>query len=485
VSTTLLPILANLALLALTVAVRTVTVNRLVKRKLLLAQVASSLALVAALAKAAGVVPPDLVGHVAGFGNLLSSLAGIIFVVISAINPLRENRIPDRFPAIVQDAIIVGLFAIVATSVLQEKFLTTSAVGAVVVGFALQDTLGNAFAGLAIQTEKPYRAGEWIRVGQHEGRVEEITWRATKIRTKSGTFVIVPNNVMSKEAIVNVSEPILPTRMTIDVGASYQVPPNDVKAAIDEAVQHSPLALTSPAPEVLLWEFGPSAIVYRARFWVEDYAKDEAAKSQVRTAIWYVFKRRHIEIPWPILVHYDREEAVGRPLAMSPAIALILARVDLLKSLTEAERLELAALCDERLFVAHEVVVRQGAPGNSMFVVEQGKLEVVLEPDGKVVAVTEAGGYFGEMSLLTGSPRTATVRAVDDCRLIEITSDGFRRFVLEEPAVLDVIASAAIERRAEINRRRSEVVTAAAPTESTTSFLARVRNFLRIPASSV
>ena len=119
-----------------------------------------------------------------------------------------------------------------ATSVLQEKFLTTSAVGAVVVGFALQDTLGNAFSGLAIQTEKPYRAGQWIKVGDHEGRVEEITWRATKLRTKTGTFVIVPNNVMSKEAIVNFSEPIIPTRMSVDVGASYAVPPNEVKAAI-------------------------------------------------------------------------------------------------------------------------------------------------------------------------------------------------------------------------------------------------------------
>jgi small-conductance mechanosensitive channel len=92
-----------------------------------------------------------------GIDSLLVALAVINFVVVVAINPLRHDRIPARFPNIVQDAIVVGLFLIVATSVLQEKFLTTSAVGAVVVGFALQDTLGNAFAGLAIQTEKPPR----------------------------------------------------------------------------------------------------------------------------------------------------------------------------------------------------------------------------------------------------------------------------------------------------------------------------------------
>ena len=109
---------------------------------------------------------------------------------------------------------------------MQEKFLTTSAVGAVVVGFALQDTLGNAFSGLAIQIEKPFHVGHWIRIGEHEGRVEEITWRATKLRTKATNFVIVPNSTIAKEAIINYSEPVIPTRLDVDVGATYEVAPD-------------------------------------------------------------------------------------------------------------------------------------------------------------------------------------------------------------------------------------------------------------------
>ena len=98
-------------------------------------------------------------------------------------------------PAIVQDVIVIALFAVATTLLLDEKLLTTSAVGAVVVGFALQDTLGNLFAGLAIQIEKPFRVGHWIRVGEFEGKVQEVTWRATKLLTKAGQFVIVPNSV--------------------------------------------------------------------------------------------------------------------------------------------------------------------------------------------------------------------------------------------------------------------------------------------------
>lgn len=474
--------IADIVLVALALAVRVVTINRLVQRKLLMTLVVGIASLAGSALSMAGLVPANLVANVTGIDELLGALAAIIFVVVVSINPLREDRVPGRFPNIVQDAIIVGLFVIVATSVLQEKFLTTSAVGAVVVGFALQDTLGNAFAGLAIQTEKPFRAGQWVQVGGHEGRVEEITWRATKLRTKSGTFVVVPNNVLSKEAIVNFSEPIIPTRMTIDVSAAYDVPPNQAKAAILEAIRNAPLALASPEPDVILQEFGGSGVVYRARFWIEDYARDDPAKSQVRTSIWYTFRRHNIEIPWPVRVLYEREEAPLRLSDTTPRIAASLAHVDVLQALSDSDRLELAALCDERLYAAHEAVVRQGAPGNSMFVVSSGRVEIVLEPDGRPLAVTEVGGFFGEMSLLTGSPRSATVRALEDCSIVELTSEAFRRFVLEKPAVLDEIAVAVMTRRAEITRRRSETAVAAAPAESTTSFLGRVRKFLNIPA---
>ena len=475
-------LIADVVLVALALAIRVVTINRLVQRKLLLTLFAGIVSLAGAALRVAGLVPADLAVDVAGIDNLLAALAAINLVVVVAINPLREDRIPGRFPNIVQDAIIAALFLIVATSVLQEKFLTTSAVGAVVVGFALQDTLGNAFAGLAIQTEKPYRAGEWIKVGDHEGRVDQITWRATKLRTKSGTFVIVPNNVMSKEAIVNFSEPIIPTRMTVDVGATYDAPPNEVKAAILEAMRNAPLVLASPEPDVIMQEFGPSAVIYRARFWIEDYARDDPAKTEVRTSIWYTFRRRNIEIPYPALVRYERQDRLARPADATPRIAASFAEVDVLRALTESDRSELAALCHERLYAAHEVVVRQDAPGSSMFVVSRGTVEILLEPDGRPLAEIGAGGFFGEMSLLTGSPRTATVRALEDCTIVELTSEAFRRFVLEKPAVLDQIAGAVIERRAEINQRRSETTVALAAPESATSFLGRVRKFLRIPA---
>ena len=113
-------------------------------------------------------------------------LALVNATVALVANPWRGGRAPERFPAIVQDFTVVVMFGIIGTVLLREQLLTTTAVGAVVLGFALQDTLGNLFAGLAIQVEKPFRVGHWIQIGDREGQVQEITWRATKLRTKFG-----------------------------------------------------------------------------------------------------------------------------------------------------------------------------------------------------------------------------------------------------------------------------------------------------------
>ena len=145
--------------------------------------------------------------------SALARLTIVLAIVNAAVallaNPWRDDRPSDRFPAIVQDFTVIALFMVIGTVLLREQLLTTSAVGAVVVGFALQDTLGNLFAGLAIQIEKPFRVGHWIQVGDREGQVQEITWRATKLRTKAGEFLIVPNSVISKEPVLNYSEPTI------------------------------------------------------------------------------------------------------------------------------------------------------------------------------------------------------------------------------------------------------------------------------------
>jgi CRP-like cAMP-binding protein len=359
----------------------------------------------------------------------------------------------------------------------------TSAVGAVVVGFALQDTLGNLFAGLAIQVEKPFRVGHWVRVGEFEGRVQEVTWRATKLLTKQGQFVIVPNSVMSKDPIVNFSEPTIPTRIEVEVGATYDAPPNVVKRALHEALDNAPLVLREPPPDVIVLGFGSSSVDYRLRFWIDDFGRDNTARDQVRTNIWYTFKRHAIEIPYPIQVEYSREEKSPRSADRLRALADRLGAVDLFSGLDDIERARLAQACPEHLYGALERIVRQGDEGRSMFVVLDGRVRVTIEPSGQEVAVTTAGGFFGEMSMLTGDPRTATVTAVDDAVLLEIDADRFRELAVRRPGLVEHVSGIVSARRQGLAdaKAAAEGARAAAPAPQS---LLGIKHFRPMPGAA-
>ncbi len=471
--------LVGIVLVAVSVAIRAASANRLVRRRLWLtiALLVAYTVLNAALtwSSAATAIEPRL----RSIEHLLLALALINGLVFVAVNPFRADRVPDHFPSILQDAIVVGLFIVVMTFVFEEKLLTTSAVGAVVIGFALQDTLGNAFAGLAIQIDKPFHVGDWVRVGEFEGRVHEVTWRATKLITKPGNLVVVPNNIVSKEAITNYSEPARPTRITLEVGVSYLCPPNEAKAAIAEALERSADVLRSPAPDVLLVDYGDSAVMYRARFWIADYARDEPIRDQVRSAIYYGFRRRQIEIPWPIRVNYSRQDRPDDTPDDRRRRVETLRRLDMFAALDEVEIGRLAAARD-RVYADREVIVRQGEPGRSMFVLTEGAVCVTVEPGQHEVARLGPGACFGEMSLLTGDARSATVSAAGDCRVVEVTDDMLRQLAEAKPAIVDQLGEIAFRRRQKLDETRETAERARLTGDTPMTLAGRIRRFLRL-----
>lgn len=459
-------------------AILAFTVNRLVKRKLRLSLifVAAYIAIDVFLMLRPN-VGVQTAGQLQAFEKLAMAAALINALVFSLVNPLRQDRVPERFPIILQDAMVIAL-VIASAMFLSAELVTTSAVSAVVLGFALQDTLGNAFAGLAIQSERPFNVGHWIKVGEHEGRVAEVTWRATKLRTKSGNFVVLPNNFVAKEAVVNYSEPAAPTRLAVEVGATYLVAPNVVKAVMAEALRNSPLVLTAPAPDVVLLSFDASAITYRARFWIDDYEADERARDQVRTAIFYAFQRHQIEIPWPISVEYKGELPPSDQDARGREISEALANTDLLSPLSADIREEIARSCRVVSYAHDEAIVRQGDSGQSMFIIAAGDVSVVVEPGREEVARLNRGGYFGEMSLLTGEPRSATVLAAGDVSVIELNADLFRRLGAEYPAAIEQMAVNAITRRSDLERLKTSTAGVAAVEPNT--LRSRMKKFLRL-----
>lgn len=410
--------------------------------------------------------------------QLLLAFAAINAGIALLFNPWFQDRVFDRSPAIVQDALVVAVFGGAAVFLLKDStFLTASAIAAAAVGFALQDTLANAFAGLAIQIEKPFRVGHWVSVAGYEGAVAEVTWRATKIRTKTGNLVVIPNNTIAKESVNNYSEPAFATRATVEIGADYGVPPNEVREAIVAAVRQAPRVLGTPEPEALVQNFGDSAVIYHARFWIADFAQLEYAQDEVRRAIYYEFRRRSIDIPYPIQVEYSGEKPVQDPAERLDRYCGTIAAASAFAGLPIDCHRALAAAAQERVYGGGEMIVREAEPAGSMFFVQRGRVAITVGPDERQVAVTEAGGYFGEMSLLTGEPRSATVRAMGDATVLEISGEAFGAYVRRHPEVVELLAAGASARRREIDASRAQHTSA--PADAGT-LVQRIRKFFRI-----
>jgi small-conductance mechanosensitive channel/CRP-like cAMP-binding protein len=476
-------LVAGLAMAGVAVAAMAVVRNRFMRRRLLFTLVLAVAYVVVHLLRVGLGEATGLAGFHAlesfggGLETLLASLAFINLLVTLVFNPWFRDGSSDRAPSIVQDAIVIALFGSVALYLFRDNYhaLASSAIAAAAVGLALQDTLANLFAGVGIQIERPFRVGQWIAVGSHEGVVTAVTWRATKIRTKLGNMVILPNNLIAKEAITNYSEPMVPTRLIVDVGADSEVPPNEVRAALMAVLTQARHVLETPPPEVLLYEFGASATTYRTRFWIMDFNLDEEAKDSVRRGIYYEFKRRGIEIPWPIQVRYNREEPPHDTPERRAEFARSIAKVPVLAPLASEAHEALAGAAEERLYGDGEVIVREGDAGASMFIVESGHVAITVGPERREVARITAGGYFGEMSLLTGAPRSATVTATGDCVVLEISAETFGTYVHSHPEVVEPLAAAADARRRELDKTRASAQAERGP--EAVSLAHRIREF--------
>lgn len=472
-------VIIGLTLGLLTLVVRAVHRNTIVRGRLVASVMALGAYALGSALLAAHSLSPDVEGALQLGAPLLLAFGVANLVVSLAVNPWRGDAPPERFPTIVQDTLVVVLFAIAASFVLQEKIFATTAVGAVVIGFALQDTLGNLFSGLAIQIEKPFRVGHWVRIGDVDALVNAITWRATKLRTKAGNFLIVPNSVIARDTVLNYSEPHRETRLDIEIGVSYNSPPNQVKAVILDAIRDLPLLSTSRSSEVLVVDFAAYAVVYRIRVWTTDFSADELVRDRVRTAVYYGFRRHNIEIPYPIQIEYHKE--IAPAVDRTPEAAAILASVSIFSVLTDEQRMDLARLASFVVYAAGESVVKQGSAGMSMFVVVSGEAIVTLTGVESELARIGPGGFFGEMSLLTGDPRSATVRTANDAELLEITADDFRQFVLANPTAVELVGAATAERRAQLAQHAAS--SGPAIVEAPHGLVERMRRFLGLSAA--
>lgn len=395
-----------------------------------------------------------------------------------------------RAPALVHVVVaLVGYFVLgllIAGGVFEQSLtgaIATSAVASVVLGLALQETLGNFFAGIALQIERPFRFGDVVRSEGLEGRVESFNWRATTVVTVDDSRIVVPNAMMARGAI-EVFSRSQPNRRRLLIPAPLRVPPQRIVEVVRGAAVGAPGLSERPAPQVRLASFGDSTASYEVLYWVEDYLRAAAIDAQIRERVWYAFARDGISIPYPHEVQVPYEPPVAAAEDPVAERARWLGEAHLLAPLSPEERRRLAERSRTLLYGPGETVLRAGAPGGSMLVVYRGRVEVrVPGPDGERVPVAEVGPgeVIGEMSLLTGEPRSADVRAVGEVGLIEVRRAEMKEIMDRNETIAEALAcvvSERLERRADALAHAE--VDATGP-QTPQSVLHRIRQFFDLP----
>src|SRR5258705_7344238 len=287
--------------------------------------------------------------------------------------------------------------------------LAGSGVVAIILGFAGQNLFAGIIGGISIQINRPYKVGDWLQVGERFAEVMEINWRSTRLRTNDNIYLDIPNNEMVGHEIVNLHYPTEVHAMRIRVGVEYKNPPNRVKDALFRAASTANGVLAEPKVKVFLVDFAEFATIYEIKFYMGNHARINEINDAVRTNVWYELKRQGITIPFPIRTLHLERKAI-RPVQEERQEAHAILRDEaLFECLSDAQIDSLVEQSRVSDFGRGERVIREGAEGDSMFVMLRGAAKVSISRNGTSVLVASlgAGDCFGEMSLLTGERRTA------------------------------------------------------------------------------
>lgn len=413
------------------------------------------------------------------FGRLLS---------ITVFDWLLARRLQTDAPRIVRD-IVDGLFTGVsllmtlgALGVAPGSLLTTSAVLTAVLGLSLQDTLGNLFAGLALQMQRPFDVGDWIQIdrdGLQIGRVHEINWRATRLLTNDGQELTVPNNLLARSVILNHSMQSS-THCAVKVQLPYELPTQRAQAVLLRAADGVDGILREPAARVVTTGFAEHGVQYELRFHIAEFSRRSATEAIVRDRIWYVLQRHRLAFATPPrgANSLPQPDESADQLARAQAIS----KIDFLHGLPATAIDTLAADSHLELYAQGEYIVRQGETGEELFVCLSGTLQVLHQSDNgeqREVARLAAGGLFGEIAQLTGQARNASVRAATTCELLVLRKPAFVQVLKETPAFAELISERLAQRRAELDaiERVTPEVTQANLAQHKRQFLQRIREF--------
>src|SRR5438128_10654371 len=334
--------------------------------------------------------------HVGAAAILLSTALVVALINRYVLDFYFEKKRQTPIPHFLREVVGGVIFLIVLLFVLSYGYhaeaqlkglLAGSTAVAIIVGFAGQNLFAGIIGGIAIQINRPFKLGDWLKVGDTYAEVREINWRSTRLCTNDETYLDIPNNEMVSHQIVNLHYPTELHAMRIRVGVEYKNPPNLVKEALARAAQCAKNVVPDPPVRVFLVDFADYAVIYEIKYYMGNHSRINETNDDVRTNVWYELKRRGITIPFPIrTLQVQRKAALPGQEEQAEALSILRGEA-LFGCLSDEQLNHLVKQARLSTFGRGEPVIEEGAPGDSMFVLLRGAANVFVSKNGSTIQV--------------------------------------------------------------------------------------------------
>jgi small-conductance mechanosensitive channel len=390
----------------------------------------------------------------------------VIHAALSLLNAIlfeqaKANTWRARFPKLLVDLLRLFLVSLGGAIVLATVWgadlaglATALGVSSIVIGLALQDTLGSVTSGIALLFERPFSVGDWLRVGDVVGQVIDINWRAVRLQTLEREMIIIPHKLIGAEIIRNYNQPQRLHAERIRMGFSYDDPPNLAKYVLRTTALETQGILVHPEPQIFTLSYDDSAITYEVKFFIENYGDLEEIRDRFMTRVWYASQRNRLTIPFPIrtLYHFHgpTSQAQGASKKYAESMQSIPSFVPFDKPDSQHTHSQGTSL---QHFGAGEKVVRQGHDSDDLYIIISGQaLMTVTDELGQEheVLLLQTGEFFGEMTLFSGEISMVSIKAIQDLEVMTLSTSVVNQMIERQPSFAREISQILEIRRAAV-----------------------------------
>ncbi len=384
--------------------------------------------------------------------HLSLSLANALFFVEAGAGTWQAN-VPKLLRDLVRFFLILFGTAVVLSLVWKlnlGSLITALGVSSIVIGLALQDTLGNLFSGITLLFGRPFQVGDWIKISDTIGKVVEVNWRAVHLATRENEMLVVPNSILAKDVFTNFNRPVRLHVEPIDIGFSYDDPPNRVKQILRETAIATQGVLSKPLPLIQTLNYEESSIRYRVKLYLADYSKVPQIRDEFMTRIWYAAKRHHLNIPFPIRTVYHQPIVPTLPLEVSSSLVQELKLLPFFANMDKAYLCELISESSRQFYGEREPIIAIQAEQVRLHFLLSGQVQVyVQEASGQQITVTEIGRgeFFGTMAILSNDPSLTGAKALTDVDVLVFNTDAVHLLLARSPQLSQALGEIIEARR--------------------------------------